>query len=680
MARRALRPLLAFLIISFCFLPASLMGQLNSAGGPGIFIQGARGVVGKVVTLTGDPIPGAMVEITNNFGGQFRLVTTGRGGEFSSQYLYADKAYQPLTINSAQPQYTTSSAQGSVSAMDIWSDSNDFLLDNRSAGEITFILAASKKGYRKAYKLASDNQSGKSVSVVITLRPAREDPALLSEADLVKAVAPRLREPGSPGDLPTKDMKVYTRGVQEFLDHNHPDRAVPLLDRVAKRDAACLRCRTMLGLAELSWGDWDDARAELGEAVNAMTADQHVGLAEPLLAYGVLVSEEHDPARAIPYFQEALRYSPRDALALQELGRAEGQYLRWDAASETLKSALAAGAGPDAHLLRAEALLWAGTADEAQAELDLYRNGQDLKRLSPRARNVAARIAAKKKDAAAFAAANARPKPRGERPLDYLNNPPQGLAGFEPARDQSLLAPTLAALGQSTDDLFKNLPNTSSTEKIRQEKLNRAGQAQTSLDQEFRYLCLMPTSPWGPTPDEYRTDSSGEAVAPRGLSENFMLTSGFVSSPLVFHHLYQDGSKFRYWGQQKINGSMAYVIAFAQVPARARLCSSFRTATTSQDVFVQGLVWVDASSYRILRLKTDLLNPVPQLGLNKQTTEINFQEVHFAGLEGGFWLPQEVTVTLDWSGRRLRNKHEYSDFKVFKVEQKNKIGAPKENP
>jgi hypothetical protein len=59
-----------------------------------------------------------------------------------------------------------------------------------------------------------------------------------------------------------------------------------------------------------------------------------------------------------------------------------------------------------------------------------------------------------------------------------------------------------------------NLPNTSSTGKIRQEKLNRSGKAQTSLDQEFHYLCLIPASPWGPTPDECRADSSGEVAAP----------------------------------------------------------------------------------------------------------------------------------------------------------------------
>jgi hypothetical protein len=41
------------------------------------------------------------------------------------------------------------------------------------------------------------------------------------------------------------------------------------------------------------------------------------------------------------------------------------------------------------------------------------------------------------------------------------------------------------------------------------------------------------------------------------------------------------------------------------------------------------------------------------------------------------WLPEEVTVTLDWNGRLLRNKHEYSDFKIFDVDASEKIGKPK---
>jgi len=33
-----------------------------------------------------------------------------------------------------------------------------------------------------------------------------------------------------------------------------------------------------------------------------------------------------------------------------------------------------------------------------------------------------------------------------------------------------------------------------------------------------------------------------------------------------------------------------------------------------------------------------------------------------------FWLPQEVTVTVNWQGMVFRNRHRYSDFALFRVE------------
>ena len=36
-----------------------------------------------------------------------------------------------------------------------------------------------------------------------------------------------------------------------------------------------------------------------------------------------------------------------------------------------------------------------------------------------------------------------------------------------------------------------------------------------------------------------------------------------------------------------------------------------------------------------------------------------------------------VAAGLDWNGKRLRNRHEYSDYKVFDVDASEKIGQPK---
>jgi hypothetical protein len=157
-----------------------------------------------------------------------------------------------------------------------------------------------------------------------------------------------------------------------------------------------------------------------------------------------------------------------------------------------------------------------------------------------------------------------------------------------------------------------------------------------------------------------------------------MLTGGFVSTSLLFHPVYQSQSTFRYLGRQKTKGRDTFVVAFAQLPAKARWQGSFKTRDATMPTFAQGLAWIDSSNYQIIRLHTDLLTPLPALKLERQTTEIDYAEVHFKGAGEGFWLPHAVTVSVAWNGRNLRNEHEYSDFKLFNVTSSQKIGKPKE--
>lgn len=177
---------------------------------------------------------------------------------------------------------------------------------------------------------------------------------------------------------------------------------------------------------------------------------------------------------------------------------------------------------------------------------------------------------------------------------------------------------------------------------------------------------------------EYRANLSGEKGQPEGLSDGFMLTSGFASASLLFHPNYQAEATFKYLGRQKIDGHDTFVVAFAQRPEKARLYGLFKMGETSMPTFSQGLAWVDSASYEIIRLRTDLLKPLPEVRLDKETTEINFGENHFKSLTEGFWLPREVKVSVDWNGKNLQNKHEYSDFKLFNVGATEKIGNPKQ--
>ena len=632
-------PRITVLLAAACLSMASAVAQDSPSptpfNNPNLFsiVQKRWVVAGKVTTLGGDPVAGARVDVQpTSASGAFRTLVTDFQGMFQTDYWLNLDLVKQFSVE----------------------------------------LRVSKKGFRPAHSLIDFGTSDQIRLIPITLREPGEDPSLLSQADLISGLASKLDKLKASDGLSAAEEKDYARGVGEFLVLHKPDRALPHLTKVTRQDASCLPCRTMLALAELDSGDWDGAYRDLAEVCQKIQTDRSLGRPEPLVVLGVMESWRNRPKNAPAYFVEALRYAPQDPLALQELGRSQLLVQNWAAADEYLGKAIAAGAKPEARLLRVEALMGEDQFQAANTEMNHYLEGRDLKKEPLRVRQLWVQVENRKKIEAVYV------KGKGNRGLDYLHHPPRDLEGLEPASDQAPLNSILTGVGKTVAEFFANFPNTSSLEQIHQAKLLRKQKVGVQLDQKFRYLCFTPTQDWGPEFNEYRTDLSGTQAWPLGLKEGFMLTSGFASAAMVFHPMYQPQSDFRYLGRQKVNGRDAYVIAYAQQPAKARLTGTFKSGEISMTTFTQGLAWIDAQSYQITRLRTDLLRPLQELRLEKQTTEISYAEVHFKGLAAGLWVPQQVIVSVDWNGKHLRNEHRYSEFKLFQVEATEKHGKPKE--
>jgi tetratricopeptide (TPR) repeat protein len=592
-------------------------------------------IQGKVKTLQGDPVGGAKITIVPvNVSAGPRNLLTDLQGEFQTNYSLNLEGVKQFTID----------------------------------------VKVAKKGYLRAHAIIAFEDLGKTWVIPITLREAPEDPHLLPQADLIAGLAPRLKKLTAADGLSAAGEKDYARGVMEFLEMKSSERAVPYFTRVIRQDASCLPCGTMLALAELDSGDWDSAYRNLAEVFNKIMADRSLGRPEPLVALGVMESWKHNPKNAAAYFVEALKYGPQDVLALQELGRSQLLLRNWGAADKYLGKALAAGAKPELRLLRIEALLGEDQFQVADQEMARYLEGRNLKKMPLAVRALWMKIDNRKKIEADYGEG----KSKGGQALDYIHHPPLDAEGVEPASDQAQLDPILSAVGKTVAESFANFPNTSSLEQIHQEKLQGKQKSATALDQKFRYLCFTPVQAWGPGFNEYRTDLSGRQTRPEGLAEGFMLTSGFASAALVFHPTYQAQADFRYVGRQKINGRIAHLVAYAQKPTKAQIAGAFKSGDTTVTTFSQGLVWIDSQTYQIVRLRSDLLKPAQELNLQRQTTEIAYGEVHFKDNAAGFWVPQQVIVTVDWNGKHLRNEHRYSEFKLFHVDANEKVEARKQ--
>ena len=535
-------------------------------------------------------------------------------------------------------------------------------------------LDASKDGFLDAYDWIEAGPGEVQHPVELVLQKPVEDPRLPPLNVLADVLAAKLRAlagEGRPSDI---DVQHYTLALR-LLGRGDAQSAAPVFADVARRNPACLQCQTLAGLTALECGGWSSAASELGRAAHlAASARGEARAPDAFIALGVLETWRGDFPKAAVSFLQALALQPDNPLALQELGRVfvlEGKMVTAD---RYLQRALAHGSSGDAHLLRAQALLEVEQPQKAQAELDAYLGGRKPKELPEGSRSLWSELVQRVDIESRGGSPSIIQHKASELAVEFPE-----LKGLVPDEDQSQLESVLRKVGEGVEALFQNFPGTSSHEEIQMEALHSNGTVAQTQIQHFEYLMVRTSDENGLRISEYRTDKAGNRATPGGGTDGarYMVTLGFASGPLIFHPDYQAGSSLRLIGHQSLNGHDTLVIAFAQRPASAKMLEEFKTNNGSAVVLIQGIAWVDAASYQVLRMRTDLLNPAPEVQLEAQATDVRFGEVHFPGSKQALWLPQDVAVTVHWNGRTFRNRHHYSDFELFQVRTRQQIKAPK---
>jgi tetratricopeptide (TPR) repeat protein len=584
-------------------------------------------VFGRTTDMRGNPLGGVIVHVDVGVGiGSVRALKTNLQGEFRTEFTLDANQHKRLTVK----------------------------------------LVATKSGYAEAHETAEFGVSDKTSGFDLVLRELTENPDQLSMATLVGALAPRLRQDTAKGSGANADRKEkdFVRGCEELIERHDAVRAVPLLSKGVERAPSCVECRLLLTLALFEAGSWTSANRQLDEATKLNDAAMSKR-PEPALIAGVLEAWRGETSRSAGFLQKTLEIDPNNVLALQEMGRILVSQKNWGAADRHLERAIRAGAGDEARLLRVRALLEEGENVEAGREMDQYTAGHDMKTLPYEARTLYIQV----KERLSLERYAKVKSVFTESPQDLMKAMPE-LKGTRMASNQDELKVVLQKVGDGVESFFKNFPNTVSLEQVHQERLGKDGKVARALDQDFHYLLLARTDKWGLGIEEHRATAQGESTTLGGYNQGLMLTAGFASVSLLFHPAYQDGAGFRYLGRQSVDGKDLYVIAFAQNPQTARTEERFSTDEGSALILIQGLAWIDPTTFQIVRLRTDLLAPQSKVRLQRQTTEIHFKEVSFKEVATAFWLPQEVSVTVDWKGRIYRNWHRYSDFKLFNVETK----------
>lgn len=261
------------------------------------------------------------------------------------------------------------------------------------------------------------------------------------------------------------------------------------------------------------------------------------------------------------------------------------------------------------------------------------------------------------------------------------------LKGLKTAPNQKKLAELLDKVGAKALDIARNTPNLISRESVTEGLLGNA-----EIRHDYDYLIL--TRREGSVADfkEFRVDLKTGAkfqIDEEVKNESPTWTDlerardklaasksrppasqGFATSWLHFYPDNRQQATFRYLGEQKLDGQRVLVLAFAQKPQSVLSPGIFQSQDKTVPMFFQGVAWVDPSDFRIVRIRTDLLAPLPEVSLQRLTADVRFAPTRIEQVPALLSLPREVTITSKVSGWTLREIHRYSEYRLFRVQSR----------
>ena len=233
----------------------------------------------------------------------------------------------------------------------------------------------------------------------------------------------------------------------------------------------------------------------------------------------------------------------------------------------------------------------------------------------------------------------------------------------------------LRGAGQRMKQLAGNLEKFSATEHLEHYTIDSLGARHFPEKRFFEYVVTVSQTPNGLILlDEYRDGSVDQGLFPAHIA-----TMGLPAMALIFHPLFAPDFKFACEGMGQWEGHPAWQVHFIQREDRPNRMRQYRVGGSVVAVPLKGRAWIDAASYQVLRLDSELVHPVREIALTQERISIDYKPVSFHTHSQKLWLPQTAEIYAERAGRRYHRTHTFTDFKVFAVDTEQRIQPPKES-
>jgi tetratricopeptide (TPR) repeat protein len=424
----------------------------------------------------------------------------------------------------------------------------------------------------------------------------------------------------------------------------------------------------LLGILATRTNDFAEARIHLEKATSF---DPKHDAAQ--MALGGLLVEMKDYAAAVPVLEQAASLAPQRWQPRWLLAMTYYHTQRYADAQEKVESALQLPDADDAalRLLLARIFLAQDERERAAGQ------AQAVLHLHPKSREVAGAQALLAELSESAAAETAAPEPTAPAAPISMRTPepalpevrwlPPGVDEVLPEVDPSIpcsLPDVLAGVGRRAVELVRNLERFTATERVEHTEINNRGLARAQHEKTFEYVAFIrEIRPGHLAVEELRDGGPSHDAFPTTL-----ISTGLAAFGVRFHPYYVDDLEVRCEGLGRWRGQPAWQLYFRQRDDLEPRFRSYRVQNKRTPIALKGRVWVSVNSYDILRLETELLEPLPAIALEHEQFLIEYQPVHFRERNVELWLPLNAELYIHFRGKRYRHRHSFSDYMLFSVD------------
>jgi len=215
----------------------------------------------------------------------------------------------------------------------------------------------------------------------------------------------------------------------------------------------------------------------------------------------------------------------------------------------------------------------------------------------------------------------------------------------------------------------------SATEVVEHTELDRNGKAHGTKTAHFTYVAEIRDVPAAKAVvvEEFRDGSAGVEGFPTQLA-----TRGVSAFALIFHPNYIEDFSLDCERLTEMRGRPAWQVHFTQ--QRTNAFRAYRVQNRRYPVKLQGRAWIAVDTGHVLRLETELVEPISDIQLSQERVTIDYRPVEFRKQGVQLWLPETAEITIGFRGHSYRQRHAFSDFQLFWIDLGEKREEPQAEP